>query len=101
MERALLRARGIEVEEVGEERVEATQCPRCERLNAPGARWCQYCGLGLTEKEAFEDVETQKLLEDIGEFSRLPGWREFFSSLLEDAKAKLDAEFQKRRAEKD
>lgn len=64
-------------------------CPRCAHENAATHTFCARCGMTLDQKEALEGIETQKLLEDIEQLSKLPGGREFFESVVEYSKGKL------------
>ena len=61
VDRALLKASGIEIgEEPEEEKFKLRICPRCKEKNSPGQRFCGRCGTFLTLKTA---IEMQKVEE--------------------------------------
>ena len=62
---------------------------RCETENPGDATFCKVCGLLLDREKAQQIMERDELLQDIEQLSHLPGGREFFSSIVEDAKTKL------------
>lgn len=66
VEAAILRSRGIELEEPEEERrLVARSCPRCGTRNPPDAKYCMMCSLVLDREEALRFEDVQNTLDDV------------------------------------
>ncbi len=62
---AILAMHGIKTGEEKESPLKARQCPRCQRVNAGTARFCQECGHPLDVKTALELDEGRSKGDDI------------------------------------
>lgn len=56
-----------EEEEDGKPELSPSECPRCDSMNDPGAKFCQKCGLALDEEAAMKVDEKRKLGEIVQE----------------------------------
>lgn len=66
--------------------LEPIECPRCKFENPATHLVCVHCGMILDQETA---VEMDPLLRDIQTLSQIPAVREYFQSIVEDAKVKL------------
>ena len=62
------------------------ECARCKTENPATAQYCFQCGMILDRSLA---VEMDPLLHDIQTLSQIPAVREYFQSIVENAKVKL------------
>ncbi len=70
VDEAILRSHGIEVGGKAEETKVPSRCPRCRTHNTPKARFCQACGMALTQEaaskvEVIESSTVNLLMEEI------------------------------------
>jgi site-specific recombinase XerD len=70
------------------ERFKPINCPRCETINDPAAKFCNSCGLGLDEKSMLEYDQHQEKAKQMGninmELIKDPEFREFYNNMLAD-----------------
>lgn len=85
VDEAILRSHGIDVNGEGEEAPKVPRkCPRCQTSNVPEARFCQGCGMALSEEAARQaDAATERVMGSLMEIARDPERAAHLRELLE------------------
>jgi len=96
IDKAILRAQGVEFEEDDKHKTHVQKCPRCQRINTPQSTFCINCGAALNI-QAVQEIEREKTtieemkaeIDDLKAFSKVmqaimnnPEKREELSKLL-------------------
>jgi hypothetical protein len=67
IDKAVLRAQGVEFEDEEKHKTQVQKCPRCQRINTPQSVFCVNCGAALNI-QAVKEIEQEKTtLEEMKE----------------------------------
>ncbi len=78
VDKAILKAQGVEIDDPEQHKSHVQKCPRCSRINTPNTMFCVNCGAALNiqavteiEKERAEMTELRKEMEEMRKRTQL------------------------------